>query len=170
MAWVLVGSAVVAVVGGVAGNNAEKKKRKGIRQLQGQNALRLESQAQAVERQTEEDGLALRQQLTRVVGEQRAAWGASGISGDSGSALDVLAASITVGIGDQRRRKEAGAIQASDLRFAARVGDLSARAAIQGSKSAGQAALIQGVGQAGRTVFNKFAVPKAPATTPVSPN
>lgn len=148
MAWVAVGAAVVAVIGGVAGNNAEKKKQKGIRGINAQNALRLESQAKTVERQTEEDTRDLRQRLMLVVGDQRAAWGASGLSGDTGSALDVLASSVTAGITDQRRRKEAGAVAAADLRFAAKVGDLSARAQIQGSKAAGNAALLQGGGQA----------------------
>ena len=168
MTWVAVGSAVVAIIGGIAGAASEKKKRKGIRQLSAANAIRLESQAKVVERQTEEDLVSLRQQLTRVVGEQRAGWGASGLSGDTGSALDVLAASVTTGINDQRRRKEAGATEAADLRFAGRVGELSARVAIQGSQAAGQASLIQGVGQAAGYIIPKFTQAKPTATKPTA--
>lgn len=160
MTFLAVGSAVVAVIGGIAGAAGEKKKRKGIRKLNAANAIRTESQAKLVERQTEEDLFSLRQQLTRVVGEQRAGWGASGLSGDTGSAMDVLAASVTAGINDQRRRKEAGATEAADLRFAGRVGDLSARAAIQGSNAAGQASLLQGAGQAAGYIIPKFTTVK----------
>lgn len=136
------------VLGFVATALGEAKKRKNIRRLNALNATRLESQAQAVERQTAEDTTLLRQRLTKVVGEQRAGWGASGISGDSGSALDVMAESITAGINDQRRRREAGAIAAEDLRYSARIGDMSARAAIEGSNAATAGAAVRDIGQA----------------------
>ena len=148
MTWVAVGSGIVAIVGGIAGSAGEAKKRKGIRKLNTLNAARLETQAKLVERQTEEDLVLLRQRLTKVVGSQRAAWGASGLSGDSGSALDVMSENITAGINDQRRRREQGDIAAADLRYSAKVGDLSARAAIEGSQAAGNVSLLQGVGQA----------------------
>lgn len=162
MTWVAVGGAVVALVGGIAGSMGEAKKRKGIRKLNAMNAARLESQAKAVERQTEEDVVLLRQKLTKVVGAQRAGWGASGLSGDSGSALDVLSENITAGINDRRRRREQGEIAAADLRYAAKIGDLSARAAIEGSQAAGNASLLSGIGQAA-----SYYKPSAkPAVTP----
>ena len=148
MTWVAVGSAVVALVGGIAGSMGEAKKRKKIRRLNVMNKQRLETQAQAVERQTEEDVVSLRQMLTKVVGEQRAGWGASGLSSSSGNALDVLASSITAGLNDQRRRREQGAQEAADLRYAGEIGDLEAGARQQESKSAGASHLISGIGQA----------------------
>jgi hypothetical protein len=144
--WALVG----AILGFVATSIGENKKRSQLRKLQALNAARLETQAQTVERQTEEDVVSLRQRLTRVVGEQRAGWGASGFSGDSGSALDVMASSITEGLNDQRRRREAGEVEAADLRWAGKIGDMSARAAIEGSKSATISAGADVIGQAAK--------------------
>lgn len=148
MTWVTTGAAVVSVVGGIAGAIGESKKRKNIRRLNAMNRQRLETQAQAVERQTEEDVISLRQVLTKVVGEQRAGWGASGLSSSSGNALDVLASSITTGLNDQRRRREQGAQEAADLRYAGEIGSMEARARQQESKSAAASSLISGVGQA----------------------
>ena len=148
--WAVIG----AILGYVTTSLGESKKRSQIRKLNALNATRLESQAQAVERQTEEDVTLLRQRLTKTVGEQRATWGASGVSGGSGSALDVLAESITAGINDQRRRRETGEIAAADLRYAAKIGDTSARAAIEGSRSstisAGGSALGEVISYAGK--------------------
>ena len=147
MTWVAVG---VTVVGGIVGAIGEGEKRSRIRKLGAMNAARKESQARAVERQTEDDMVSLRKKLTRVVGEQRAGWGASGLSGDSGSALDVMASSITEGINDQRRRREAGAVEAADLRYAAQIGDMSVRSAIEDSKATTTASIVQGIGQAAK--------------------
>jgi len=168
MTWVAVGSGIVALVGGVATGVGEASKRKGIRQINAVNAQRLEKQAQDVEQQTEEDLVLLRQQLTRVVGEQRAGWGASGLSGDSGSALDVLSASVTASINDRRRRAEAGARQAEDLRYAAKVGDLTASAEISASKIAGASAVASGAGQAAQYGL-KALTPTPTARPPTTP-
>jgi hypothetical protein len=152
MTWVAVG---VAVVGGVMGAVGEKKKRKGIRSLNAKNALRLEQQARHIEQQTEEDIVLLRQRLTRVIGEQRAGWGASGLSGGEGSPMDVLADSVTQGINDQRRRRLEGEIAAGDLRYQAEIGNLQASAMVGASNAAGNAALIQGIGQAASYAGNQ---------------
>jgi len=156
--WALVG----AILGWVATSIGEGKKRSQLRKLGAANKARLETQAQVVERQTEEDAVSLRQKLTRVVGEQRASWGASGFSGDSGSALDVMASSITEGINDQRRRREIGATQAADLRYAGEIGDMTVRSAIEGSKSTAAASAVPIISAAGKA-FTPTVKPTKPA-------
>lgn len=167
MTWVAVGGAVVSIVGGIAGAQGSKASASMTRQIQAKNSKAIEAQAVAALKQTDDDIVILRQQLARVVGDQRAAWGASGLSGDSGSALDVLAASVTAGIQDQQRRRAAGQQQAADLRRAAEIGDLSAAAMIQQYNAQGQQSMIQGVAGAAQSLSKFAAKPAAkPAANP----
>lgn len=98
------------------------------------NANIKETNARMVREQAEADALQIRRALNRTVGGQRAAYGASGVSTSSGSALDVLADTTAQGVLDIQRRKYAGEIEALGFENEARLDRYYAKQVIFNSK------------------------------------
>lgn len=89
---------VASVAGAVQSADAQREALNFNRGIQITNA-------QNAKRQAEMDQLQIRRQIARTQGAQAAGWGASGISGDSGSALDILSDTMVQGELDIQRRQ-----------------------------------------------------------------
>jgi hypothetical protein len=144
MAWA---GAVIGLIGGLvsaSGKGAEGRKAEKEFNI---NARIAEENAQLARDAAADDILSLKRTAYKTEGGIRAGYGASGVSAGSGSALDVLADSMSQAVLDQNRRKLQGELEARDFINQAASGRRYGRAARTGGNygAAGQA--LSSVGQ-----------------------
>lgn len=150
MAWA---GAVISLVGGlVSASGTAAAGRKAQKAYNFNAAIATENAAEA-RRAADDDILSLKRTAYKTEGGIRAGYGASGVSGGSGSALDVLADSIAQAALDQNRRKHRGELEARDFMNQARQGIAAGRAARTGAEygAAGQA--LSSTGQAASSLY-----------------
>jgi len=107
------------------------------------------------------DILSLKRQATRTIGAQRAAFGASGVSGSSGSALDLLADSMTQATLDQQRRKYQGELEAEDYMNQAALGIRTGKAVQVASQYSAAGQVLSGVASAANSLYKPSTPSKA---------
>lgn len=150
MAWFgailgLAGAGVSAAGQAKAGRRA--KRAFGINAaIEEQNAVRALEAADA-------DIKDIKEQEFRVLGAQRAGYGAAGVTASSGSAMDILADTVRRSTLDQQRRKYAGELQAETHRNNARAGISSGAAALEASQYGAAATLLSGASQAATSLY-----------------
>lgn len=98
------------------------------------NAGVKEQNARLAREQAQADSLQIERALYKAQGGQRAGYGASGVSGESGSALDVLADTTAQGVLDVQRRKYAGELEATGFENEAALDRYYAKKVIFNSK------------------------------------
>lgn len=143
MAWFGV---ILSLAGaGVSAAGQAKAGRRAKRAFGVNAAIEEQNAVRAIEA-ADEDIKDIEEQEFRVLGAQRAGYGAAGVAASSGSALDVLADTVRRATLDQNRRKYAGELQAETHRNNARAGIASGKAAVESSGYGAAATLLQGVG------------------------
>ncbi len=150
MAWfgalVMLAGAGVSASGTAASGRKAKKAYLLNAAIQTKNAERAREAADF-------DILSLKRQATRTIGAQRAAFGASGVSGSSGSALDLLADSMAQATLDQQRRKYQGELEAQDYMNQAAMGISTGKATQLASQYSAAGQVLSGVASAASSLY-----------------
>lgn len=153
MAWV---GAIAQVFGGAMGAGASAKAGKAQAGAYEFNAEVNDQNAQLARQAADADILNLKRDAYQTIGAQRAGYGASGVSGDSGSALDVLANSTAQAVLDQQRRRYQGALQAQDQENQAAINRHNAKIAKTGGQGIAAAQVLSGVGSAASQLNSSY--------------
>lgn len=150
MAWF---GAILGLVGaGVSAQGQAKAGRRAKRAF-GINAAIEEQNAQRALEAADEDIRDIKEQESRILGAQRAGYGASGVSASSGSAMDIYADTIRRSTLDQNRRKVAGELEAQTHRNAAARGIAAGRAEVEATSYGAAATLLSGASQATSSLY-----------------
>lgn len=152
MAWV---GAVIGLVGAIvqgSGKAAEGRKAQKAFNL---NASIATENAQLAREAADSDILSLKRTAYKTEGGIRAGYGASGVSGGSGSALDVLADSVSQATFDQNRRKYQGELEARDFMNKATAGQAAGSAARTGATYGAAGQVLSSVGNTASSLYKE---------------
>ena len=149
MAWA---GAVISLIGGAVGASGQREAGEAGGKAYDFNATINEQNAVRAREAADAYILSQKRDATRAVGAQQAGYAASGVSGGSGSALDVLADSTTQALLDQHRRKYQGELEYQDQMNQAKVNRMNARTVRKGGQAAAAATVLGAVGSAASRV------------------
>ena len=150
MAWV---GAVVSLVGGLVSASGEASAGRKAEKAFDLNAGIATENAQLAREAAIEDILSLKRTAYKTEGGIRAGYGASGVSATSGSAMDVLADSISQATLDENRRKYQGELEARDFENQARTGRAAGSAALTASQYRAAGQVLSSTGSAVSSLY-----------------
>lgn len=159
MAWA---GAVVSLIGGLVSASGKASEGRKAQKAFNLNAAISTENAQLAREAADEDILSLKRTAYKTEGGIRAGYGASGVSGGSGSSLDVLADSMAQATLDQNRRKYQGELEARDFMNQAAQGISSGRSARVAGEYAAAGQVLSSTGSAVSSMY-KPAPEKKPA-------
>lgn len=139
--------AIVGLAGGLFGAAGAQKEGRAAKRAFDLNAAIATENARLARDAAADDILSLKRTAYRTEGGIRAGYSASGVSAGSGSALDVLADSMSQAALDQNRRKYQGELEARDFTNQARTGQAAGRAARTGAQYGAAGQVLSSVGQ-----------------------
>lgn len=139
----LIAGTLVSAYGAVRAGQAQSAAAKFNAAVATQNAQIAQNQADAAAQEKHRD-------LVRRLGSMQAAYGASGVTSDSGSVLDVLGDSIRQGTLDQLTAKYNGQVRAAGYTDNAALDNMQARTALTSSYLSAAGTLASGFGRAYR--------------------
>ena len=143
MAWA---GAVVSLIGGAKSASGQRRSGRDAQAAYNMNAAISNQNAVRAKESADQDILSLKRNAYQVIGAQRAAYAASGVSGTSGSALDILADSASQAVLDQQRRAYHGELEAQDFRNQAAMGIAAGISTRRGADASASGQLLSSVG------------------------